>query len=169
MAYGFVYILTNPVMPGIVKIGCTERSPTMRALELSNASGVPAPFQVFGYIEVADHQAVEREMHSQWDKERVSSNREFFRADALDVWQTLIEYETLACAETENVGIEEHFRRCEVSDANTLASIQAVASAMFGNVHDWWFDMDDDIGNQRIEVIPVDAVDNVIAFGRRAA
>ena len=38
--------ITNNHMPGLVKIGYTERLPTMRAEELSSASGVPGSFVV---------------------------------------------------------------------------------------------------------------------------
>lgn len=43
---GWVYVLSNPCMPGIYKIGMTTTSPEVRARELSSATGVPAPFKV---------------------------------------------------------------------------------------------------------------------------
>ena len=43
---GWVYVLTNPAIPGRVKIGCTSRTPEIRAAELSKASAVPEPFAV---------------------------------------------------------------------------------------------------------------------------
>ena len=42
---GFVYILTNECMPGLVKIGSTQQDPVERARTLSNTS-VPFPFNV---------------------------------------------------------------------------------------------------------------------------
>lgn len=75
---GFVYILVNAYMPRLFKVGCTERSPHERAAELSNHTGVPAPFDVLCYIETPEFQSVERELHQQLADCRVSSNREFF-------------------------------------------------------------------------------------------
>ncbi len=75
---GFVYILTNEFMPGVFKIGCTERSPHKRAAELSAPTGVPAPFKVLCFIECEDFQKVERQIHGWMAEHRISNNREFF-------------------------------------------------------------------------------------------
>ena len=40
---GWVYILTNEAMPGLVKIGYTMNDPAIRAEELSSDTGVPLP------------------------------------------------------------------------------------------------------------------------------
>lgn len=78
MEYGFVYILANESMPGIYKIGCTERSPAKRALELSSSTGVPTPFEVVCYGEFESFQAIEQEMHRYFGNWRVNESREFF-------------------------------------------------------------------------------------------
>jgi hypothetical protein len=77
-SHGFVYLLMNPYMPDVVKIGCTERSPHLRADELSKPTGAPAPFEVVCYIEVADFQYVERKFHEWFKAWRITPNREFF-------------------------------------------------------------------------------------------
>lgn len=46
MAAGHVYILINANMPGLLKIGMTERTPEERARELSAGTGVSSPFIV---------------------------------------------------------------------------------------------------------------------------
>ena len=76
---GYVYLLTNPSMPGLVKVGCTDRSPSERISELSSATGVPTPFTLEFSISVPDHIATEQELHSILGTERVSDSREFFR------------------------------------------------------------------------------------------
>jgi hypothetical protein len=43
---GWVYTLTNPAMPRLVKIGLTTKTPKERAAELTAATGVPMPFKV---------------------------------------------------------------------------------------------------------------------------
>lgn len=76
--YGFVYILTNDYMPGVYKVGCTERSPRLRAIELSKHTGVPAPFSVLCYAEFEDFQRVEKDLHHYLRNQRISDSREFF-------------------------------------------------------------------------------------------
>ena len=52
-----VYALTNPAMPGIVKIGKTDRdNPKVRMNELYT-TGVPLPFECPIAVEVDDEQA----------------------------------------------------------------------------------------------------------------
>ncbi len=41
---GYIYILINPSMVGLVKIGKTTRDHKDRVNELSSATGVPTPF-----------------------------------------------------------------------------------------------------------------------------
>ena len=77
--FGFVYILINDYMPGVYKVGCTERSPHERASELSSHTSVPAPFEVLCYIEIDDFQAWERRVHEWLSEHRISSGREFFK------------------------------------------------------------------------------------------
>ena len=46
-----VYILTNEAMPGLIKIGYTDKSIEERMKELSRHTGVPLPFSCFYAIE----------------------------------------------------------------------------------------------------------------------
>lgn len=74
-------MLTNPAMPGLVKIGCTGRSPAVRARELTASTGVPAPFVVAWAAPVIDHAATEKLVHARLDRLRSNASREFFRCD----------------------------------------------------------------------------------------
>jgi len=73
-----VYLLTNPVMPDLVKIGRTTNLEE-RLRSLSTHSGVPVPFEVFYACEVADSVKVERQIHEGFGDHRVNPKREFFR------------------------------------------------------------------------------------------
>lgn len=75
---GWLYLLTNPAMPGLVKIGMTTRSPEERALELAS-TGVPMPFHVAAAWAVDDVRAAERDAHAALARYRVSDQREWFR------------------------------------------------------------------------------------------
>lgn len=76
---GFVYVLTNPVMPGLVKVGHTSRAPEVRAAELSASTGVAARFVVAWSHQVTDHEALEGIAHGRLARYRINNHREFFR------------------------------------------------------------------------------------------
>lgn len=75
---GWLYLLTNPAMPGLVKIGMTTRSPEERAQELAS-TGVPMPFHVAAAWAVDDVRAAERDAHAVFARYRVNDAREWFR------------------------------------------------------------------------------------------
>lgn len=87
---GFVYILTNEYMPGIVKIGRTSRSTKNRAHELF-MTGVPAPFEVSAEVLSPDCATLEEKVHSVLCDVRISQAREFFKIDLTDAAQILHE------------------------------------------------------------------------------
>lgn len=77
---GKVYVLLNPSMPGLVKIGKTKRDSENRANEL-HTTGVPTPFIVIYEVLVEDCDACERRVHEFLSDYRVSNQREFFRVE----------------------------------------------------------------------------------------
>lgn len=82
-----VYVLTNPAMPGIVKIGKTNRdNPQVRMNELYS-TGVPLPFECAIAIETEDEQAaaIEKALHTAFSPQRVNPSREFFEIEPLQV------------------------------------------------------------------------------------
>jgi hypothetical protein len=72
-------------MPGVVKVGQTERHPALRAIELSNVSCIPTPFAVVFFVEVSDVNRAAYLVHSTLSSVRVSSDREFFRSSVDEV------------------------------------------------------------------------------------
>jgi T5orf172 domain len=74
-----IYILTNEAMPGLIKIGKTSTDLKERVKELSRATGVPFPFEVYYACEVENCDLVERGIHEAFGDERVNPKREFFR------------------------------------------------------------------------------------------
>ena len=83
--YGFVYVLRNVCMPGIYKIGMTDRAPSQRAEELSSGTAVPTAFEVVCFAEVNEAVKVEREIHARLAEFRVEQNREFFALTGDDI------------------------------------------------------------------------------------
>jgi hypothetical protein len=78
--HGIVYVLTNPAMPGLVKIGQTTNEIANRMNEL-NTTGVPLPFECPFACEVDDCKAVENALHKAFYPYRINPRREFFEID----------------------------------------------------------------------------------------
>lgn len=74
---GYVYILTNPRLDNLVKIGCTRRSVEERCVELSSSTSTPEPFVIHAAFRSSDPEADEREIHRQLESFRLKG-REFF-------------------------------------------------------------------------------------------
>ena len=77
---GIVYVLTNPAMPGFVKIGLTKgKTIEKRLANLSNTS-VPLPFTIEYACKVNDCFGVEKALHNAFSQFR-APRKEFFRID----------------------------------------------------------------------------------------
>lgn len=85
MNYGFIYCMANQSMPGIYKIGQTERPPSYRCAELSKSTSSPTEFEILMYAEVEDPRQTERFVHDRLAEFRVNEGREFFRIPDLKV------------------------------------------------------------------------------------
>ena len=85
---GWLYVISSPSLPGLVKLGATRRlNPTIRVRELSSSS-LPEPFKAHCFVFSDDCFELENNIHKYFDKERVNPDREFFRIEpkeAIDV------------------------------------------------------------------------------------
>lgn len=81
MEYGIVYLLTNPVMPGLVKIGMTAQEDIDKRMKELYTTGVPVPFecQYACRVKKSDCVKIEKALHTAFTPQRVNANREFFR------------------------------------------------------------------------------------------
>lgn len=88
---GWVYVLKNVRMPGLVKIGQTSRPVAERLAELNAPTSVPEPFYIRAIFAADDPVTAEREIHGILAAERLQS-REFFEISdemVLDVCQEI--------------------------------------------------------------------------------
>ncbi len=79
--YGIVYVLTNPVMPGLVKIGMTTRDNIEERMRELYGTGVPVPFECKYACKVksSDCAKIEKALHTAFEPNRINANREFFQ------------------------------------------------------------------------------------------
>jgi len=76
---GFVYIMSNPAFPGLLKIGRSRKDPTIdRVNELSLSVGVPQPFKVEYSAFVENNELLETLVLDYFSAYRPNKSRKFF-------------------------------------------------------------------------------------------
>lgn len=87
----WVYILSNPSTPDLLKIGFTKNTPDERAKQISNSTGVALPYKVEFAFHCFDGFSLEREVHRKLKSYRVNNNREFFQISLEEAKDYVIE------------------------------------------------------------------------------
>jgi len=87
---GHVYVMLNPAMPGLVKIGRTRDQTKARDRQLYS-TGVPKEFAVLWQELVHDSDEVEKKIHERFKASRPNSRREFFEVEPQEAIQMLME------------------------------------------------------------------------------
>ena len=107
---GWVYVIANPAMPGVVKVGYSTKDPELRASELNN-TGAPHPYVVEYEALVEEPRDIEQRVHRKLSGDR--EGREWFRCSpefAVSVIQEVIGGRT----------ITESFKRADRAKAEAL-------------------------------------------------
>ncbi len=76
-----VYVLTNPAMPGLVKVGKTTQVEVESRMKQLYGTGVPVPFDCAFACQVKDATEVEDALHLAFGMHRINPNREFFKTE----------------------------------------------------------------------------------------
>ena len=143
---GWVYCMSNPSMPGLLKVGMTDRTPEIRALELFK-TGVPTPFKIEFAKKVLNPVQKETTLHNLLSKERINHRREFFSISLEkvkelfnlmdgDVWIREVSERVI---EEEVVHLKEKKQTTEkfgYDNKNANGSVQEVGDLIAGR----WFD-----------------------------
>lgn len=77
---GWIYVLSNPAMPGLLKVGKSSKDPSGRARELAN-SGHPDRFELIFDVLVTDYHGLELAIHNELKASRycgTGQGTEFF-------------------------------------------------------------------------------------------
>ncbi|MGM1461496.1 GIY-YIG nuclease family protein [Bacillus cereus group sp. BceL310] len=120
---GYVYVLINPAIPEMVKVGMTTRDPEDRVEELSSATGVPNQFILVYKERFVDCVLAEKMAHEILEARgcRVAQNREFFN---------------VAIPEAINVVLEVKKHLQEHKSVETNTNKLAVKSTQTDNIKD---------------------------------
>jgi hypothetical protein len=80
---GIIYLLTNPAMPGIVKIGKTTLEDVKVRMQQLYQTGVPLPFECVYAATVNSIDEVEKALHLAFNPNRLNPKREFFEIESI--------------------------------------------------------------------------------------
>ncbi|GAA4736423.1 GIY-YIG nuclease family protein [Flavisolibacter ginsenosidimutans] len=80
---GIVYILTNPAIPNMIKIGMTTHEDVKLRMAQIYTTGVPLPFECVYAAKVLNYEKVEKALHIAFGPDRVNPKREFFEIDPM--------------------------------------------------------------------------------------
>ncbi len=80
---GIIYILSNPAMPGIIKIGKTTQEDVKTRMQQLYQTGVPLPFECVYAASVNNIDDVEKALHVAFNPNRLNPKREFFEIEAI--------------------------------------------------------------------------------------
>jgi hypothetical protein len=88
-----VYLLSNPAMPGLLKIGRTDKDNMAQRMRSLYGTGVPVPFDCVYACTVDNNEAVEKALHERFAKRRLNPKREFFSLAAKTAVREMKKYE----------------------------------------------------------------------------
>lgn len=78
-----VYVLSNPSMPGLLKIGETSREVETRVAELNRSTSIPTNFIIERSYEVNNSRSVEKQLHDLFTEHKVG--KEFFQLSVKEI------------------------------------------------------------------------------------
>jgi len=73
---GYVYVMENPLFPGLLKIGQTSNTPEERAKNFD--TGLPKPWTVVCAVQLYEYKELEKTLHNLFSFRRLKKDREFF-------------------------------------------------------------------------------------------
>ena len=140
-----IYVLTNPAMPGLVKIGMTDKDNVQHRMSELYTTGVPFPFECVAARQINDADAleIEKALHTAFSPNRVNPSREFFEIDSEQV-QVILRIlpgqdvtpgaSTQEQDEDQRVATEYRRRREQTSELEFLASLNESGVTIYQRV-----------------------------------
>jgi len=127
---GWVYVISNPAMPSIVKIGYSSKDPKLRAEELYT-TGVPRPFEVNYSLLVDNPYALEQHVHK--SLKHINDGKEWFKCSAEEAIATIrdIHNGSIYFEEYHNVDRERTEHRIAQENEQKNFGVVVLALALF--------------------------------------
>lgn len=158
----YIYIDSNPSMPGLIKVGRTDRDPHERTRELYTTS-VPTRFVVEAAFAVKDSKVAEDAAHTVLKDFRVDNNREFFEIDVTGAIKMILpiidEYE-IAYANA-NIAVDEIASKIELKKVEgKIASLFDKVASATNNLHSFQSQLVEEqkrVNNLRPKIAQADA------------
>lgn len=104
---GYVYVLSNPSMPGVVKIGRSVQGGAQRGRAFYQ-TGVPQPFVLEFEIYSPFHVELEAGVHEDLAKLRANPKREFFKCEPAEAIEAIVARYLRECLGTGAVVVDGH-------------------------------------------------------------
>jgi hypothetical protein len=121
---GFVYVMSNPGMPKLLKIGKTSKDPSTFRLDELYTTGVPFPFECEYYIYVADCDWLERNVFAELEEFRPNPKREFFEVNCSEaikaIQKTANERKIFIFEQFPNEPCEKQFAQNQFSETDSF-------------------------------------------------
>lgn len=76
---GVIYVLVNPSLEGLIKVGYTTRTIEERVKELSSSTSIPTPFIPIYWRRVSEVEHLEKRIHTQLKSYGFSHGKEYFK------------------------------------------------------------------------------------------
>ena len=136
MTDGYIYCFSNPSMPGILKVGMTERTPEARLSE-ANASDTwrpPTPYKIEFAKKVSNPSQKEKTLHTLLEQytDRIHPRREFFRVSQKEVLKFFDLMDGEMWAETREEEEEEEEEEDEEEDTPSESAPRVKATGVKG-------------------------------------
>lgn len=135
---GWIYCISNTSMPGLLKIGMTERTPDIRLSEANTSNTwIPQPFVLEMAKRVINPDQKEKTLHKLLEQytERVNPRREFFRVtlEEVKVFFDLIDGEVWIGVGSNNIDdIPELIDTQSAEDVESIMSEECFQGKQFG-------------------------------------
>jgi hypothetical protein len=140
---GFIYIMSNPAFPDLLKIGKSKKDPTQDRVSELNQTGVPEPFRVEYYAFVENEDALETLAHIYFSAKRPNKKREFFSIDCavaintirdLAIRHSLIKFEEVFYVSPEELQaqrLDQEAKELAKAEAKTVSKKKAKRWVLF--------------------------------------